>query len=440
MVVKTFGIRREDKNIWERRVPFIPSHIADLKKQYRIDFEIQSSSLRAFPDQDYMDAGAIISEKLIDSSIIFSIKEIPLDFFQAQKTYVFFSHTTKGQSYNMPMLQHMMDLGCSLVDYEKIVNDSGRRLIAFGYYAGIVGIMETLWALGHHLDSEHLKNPFSLLPHVYQVSDLPALKNQMQKVGDSIRTQGFPLSLTPFIVGITGYGNVSRGVQEMLDLLPIQEVTPTDLPLLCENPSSHCVYKVIFKEQDLMQHRTPSQPFNLDEYYTHPENYRSIFSQYLPYLTVVMNGIYWDTCYPRLITKKEARSLFEKDLHPRLRIIGDISCDLGGSIEFTHKLTEPDNPVFMYNPLTDTAVDGYKGSGIMVMAVDNLPCELPRESSTYFSSVLKEFIPSFHAADFSQSLDESGLSAPLKKAVVLYKGTLTTPYKYLSHYLGGKKT
>jgi len=153
-----------------------------------------------------------------------------------------------------------------------------------------------------------------------------------------------------------------------------------------------------------------------------------------------MNGIYWDTCYPRLITKKETRSLFEKEEHPRLQIIGDISCDLGGSIEFTHRLTEPDKPVFMYNPLTEATVDDYTGKGIMIMAVDNLPCELPRESSTYFSSVLKEFIPSFLAADFSQSLDESGLSSSLKKAVVLYQGALTSPYKYLSKYLGEKKT
>lgn len=440
MAVKTFGIRREDKNPWERRVPFIPGHITELKKQFNITFEVQPSSIRAFADEDYVRAGATISENLSSSSIIFAIKEIPDDFFQEKKTYVFFSHTTKGQSYNMPMLQRMMDLGCNLIDYEKIVDDHGCRLIAFGYYAGIVGVMETLWALGQHLASEHIENPFSALPHVYQAYDLPALKKQMQQVGELIRTQGLPTQLSPFIVGITGYGNVSRGVQEMLDLLPIQEVMPQDLPLLSDRASPHCVYKVVFKEQDLMQHRTPQKPFNLNEYYTHPEKYRSVFARYLPYLTVVMNGIYWDTCYPRLITKKEACSLFEKEAHPRLQIIGDISCDLGGSIEFNHKLTEPDKPVFMYNPLTDTTVDGYTGKGIMVMAVDNLPCELPRESSTYFSSVLKDFIPSFLAADLSQSLDESGLSSSLKKAVVLYQGTLTSPYKYLSKYLGGKKT
>jgi alpha-aminoadipic semialdehyde synthase len=440
MAAKTFGIRREDKNPWERRVAFIPTHITELKKQFTIDFEVQPSSIRAFPDEDYADAGAIISETLISSPIIFAIKEIPTDFFQAQKTYVFFSHTTKGQSYNMPMLQRMMDLGCNLIDYEKIVDDHGCRLIAFGYHAGIVGIVETLRALGQHLASEHIENPFSVLPPVYQVPDLPALKKIMQQVGEMIRTQGLPAQLSPFIVGITGYGNVSRGIQEILDLLPIQEVTPKDLPLHSNHVSTHRVYKVIFKEQDLMQHRTPQQPFNLEEYYSRPENYRSVFSRYLPYLTVVMNGIYWDTCYPRLITKKDVRSLFEKEAHPRLQIIGDISCDLGGSIEFTHKLTEPDNPVFMYNPLIDTAVDGYTGTGIMVMAVDNLPCELPRESSTYFSSVLKKFIPSFLAANFSQSLDESGLSPPLKKAVVLYQGNLTSPYNYLSKYLEGKKT
>lgn len=436
MAAKTFGIRREDKNPWERRVAFIPKHITELKKQFPLDFEVQPSVIRAFSDEDYADAGAAISETLNASSIIFAIKEIPIDFFQAQKTYVFFSHTTKGQSYNMPMLQRMMDLGCNLIDYEKIVDDQGCRLIAFGYYAGIVGMVETLWSLGQHVASENIDNPFSALPHVYQVPNLPALKKKMQQVGEEIRTQGLPAQLSPFIVGITGYGNVSRGVQEILDILPIQEVTPTDLPMLSSHASSHCVYKVIFKEEDLMQHRSPHQPFNLDEYYTHPENYRSVFSSYLPYLTVVMNGIYWDTCYPRLITKKEIRSLFEKEAHPRLQIIGDISCDLGGSIEFTHKLTEPDNPVFMYNPLTDAASDGYTGTGIMVMAVDNLPCELPCESSTYFSSVLKEFIPSFLAADFSKSLDESGLPSPLKKAVVLHQGNLTSPYKYLLQYLG----
>jgi len=412
MAINAFGIRREDKNPWERRVPFIPLHIKELKDHFKIDFEVQSSPIRAFHDEDYEDAGATVTENLTASSIIFAIKEIPPDFFQAHKTYVFFSHTTKGQSYNMPMLQRMMDLRCTLIDYEKIVDDSGRRLIAFGYYAGLVGMVETLWALGKHLTGENIENPFRTLSHVYQIPDLPALKKQVRQVGEMIRTQGLPDHVSPFICGITGYGNVSRGVQEILDLLPIQEVTPQDLPLLFNHSSPHLVYKVIFKEQDLVQHRTPHKPFNLREYYTHPENYRSIFAHYLPYLSLVMNCIYWDTCYPRLITKKDVHALFEKDTPPRLQIIGDISCDLGGSIEFTHKLMEPDNPVFMYNPLTNTAVDGYTGTGIMVMAVDNLPCELPRESSTYFSSVLKEFIPIFLGQIFPRTWMHQGCRPP----------------------------
>ncbi|PIV69931.1 MAG: hypothetical protein COS08_02885, partial [Euryarchaeota archaeon CG01_land_8_20_14_3_00_38_12] len=145
------GIRREDKNIWERRTPIIPQHIKELKEK-DIEFFVQPSKIRAFRDGEYVEAGANIQDSLNQCNVIFAVKEIPLDFFKKNKTYVFFSHTTKGQKHNMPMLKKMMELKCQLIDYEKIVDEKNRRLIFFGRYAGLAGMIDTLWALGQRLN------------------------------------------------------------------------------------------------------------------------------------------------------------------------------------------------------------------------------------------------------------------------------------------------
>jgi len=172
---KHIGIRREDKNQWERRVPLIPTHVRELIQNHPLDISLQPSAIRVFPDSDYEREGAKVEEDLSSCSVIFAVKEIPLSFFEKGKVYVFFSHTTKGQPHNMPMLKRMIDQECTLIDYEKIIDDKGRRLLFFGKQAGQAGMIDTLWALGKRLLQKGRKTPFVGIQqaHRYERSDGP---------------------------------------------------------------------------------------------------------------------------------------------------------------------------------------------------------------------------------------------------------------------------
>lgn len=428
------GIRREDKNIWERRTPIIPQHIKELKEK-GIEFFIQPSKIRVFKDREYADAGAIIQDSLNQCPVIFAIKEIPLDFFKKNKTYVFFSHTVKGQKHNMPMLKKIMDLKSQLIDYEKIVDEKNRRLIFFGRYAGLAGMIDTLWALGQRLNEAGIENPFAEIKQTYTYSSLGEAKKSIKKISEDIKKKGLPESITPLIFGIAGYGNVSKGAQEIIDILPVKEITPDEVVSLQDKDySRNHVYKVVFKEEDIVE--PVSGEFELQDYYRHPEKYRSKFDKYLRDLTILVNAIYWDKPYPRLVTKKYLKENYGK-IH--LMVIGDIGCDINGAIECNVKITEPDNPVFVYEPLTDKTTDGFKGKGVVVLAVDNLPCELPKESSEDFSSALKKFIPEIAKTDFSVNFDDCNLPPEIKNAVIVYHGKLTPCYSYLEKYLEGEK-
>lgn len=430
------GIRREDKNRWERRVPLIPQHIQELKEQHDIDTIIQPSNIRAFSEEEYKKVGAITKDDLSQSSVIFAIKEIPLDFFEPGKTYVFFSHTIKGQKNNMPMLKKLMDLGCTLIDYEKIMDRNGRRLVFFGRYAGLAGMLDTLWAFGQRLSQwEKIENPFSEIKQTIHYKDLTEIKRHLAEVGKKIETNGLPDSLTPMMVGFAGYGNVSKGAQEILDVLPVKEVKPKEIKSIFENLSNKCIYKVVFKEEDMVESISPKVKFDLQDYYNNPSRYRGVFENYIPYLSILMNCIYWDTMYPRLITKEYIKKSCTSKKPLNLRVIGDISCDINGAIEFTSKTTNSGNPVFVYNPITDDVTDGFKGEGIVVMSVDNLPCELPRESSEAFSKILLPFVPEIIKADYSKDFDKLDLPFEIKNAVVLYQGRLTPNYSYINKFL-----
>jgi len=427
------GIRREDKNKWERRVPLIPDHVKELKEKNNIVTIIQPSNLRIYKEDEYAKVGSIVQEDLSNCPIIFAIKEIPINFFEYGKTYVFFSHTIKGQKYNMPMLQKMMDHKCNLIDYEKIVDESGKRLIFFGRFAGLAGIIDTLWAFGQRLDSQNIDTPFNEIKQTIHYKNLDEIKNHLKKIGDKIHKKGFHDQLTPLIIGFAGYGNVSIGAQEILDLFPVQDVCPGEIKNIYDNPSNRCLYKVIFREEDMVEPISPKNKFNLQDYYQHPEKYKSKFEKYVSELTILMNCIYWDAKYPRLVTKSYLEKNYSK--HLKLQVIGDISIDINGAIEFTEKATTPDNPVFVYNPLTDTIKDGYIGEGLVVMGVDNLPCELPKESSHAFSKILYDYVPDIAKTDFSQNFEKCTLPPAIKKAVILYHGELTPNYQYMNKYL-----
>jgi len=430
------GIRKEDKNRWERRVPIVPEHVQELKEKYGVETIVQPSDIRIFSDKDYSEVDAKVQNSLSPSSIVFAVKEIPSNIFEPGKTYAFFSHTIKGQKHNMPMLKKMMELGCTLIDYEKIVDKNGKRLVFFGKYAGLAGMVDTLWIYGLRADWEKIDTPFKKIKQTIDYKNLDDIKKKLKKIGKEIQKKGLAKSITPFIVGFSGYGNVSIGAQEILDCLPVKNISPDEIQSVFKNHSNKIVYKVVFKEEHMVEPISADKKFDLQDYYAYPENYRSVFEKYAPSLSILVNCIFWNIQYPRLVTKSFIKHYFQTNKTRNLKVIGDISVDINGAIEFTEKTTSPDSPVFVYNPLTDKITDGFTGEGVVVLAVDNLPCELAYESSRYFSETLLRFIPDIIKADFDvEDFEVLDLPFEIKNAVILYKGKLTPAYSYINKYL-----
>jgi alpha-aminoadipic semialdehyde synthase len=450
-------VRREDKSAWERRTPITPAIVEELRQQHDIQVVVQPSPQRVFSPAEFEAAGAVVQESLTACPVVFAIKEIPAYAFEPGQAYVFFAHVIKGQPFNMPMLQRMLDLGCTLIDYEKVTDDAGRRLIFFGWHAGVAGMLETLWALGQRLVWQGVANPFTALRRAYDYHDIAEAKAAVQQVAEAIRRDGLPAVIAPLTIGVAGYGNVARGVWEILDLLPVQRVEPGELRGLDTlrystnegldtlrystnegldtlRYSTNVIYATTFREEHLAAPLDEAVPFDLQHYYTTPQAYRADFEQYLPHLSVLVNAIYWDPRYPRLVTKDYLRQAFSTG-QPKLRVIGDISCDIDGAIECTVKATEPGAPNFVYNPLTGEVTDGVEGEGVVVMAVDILPSELPRDASDYFSQVLLPYVPALAAADYTASFDDLALPAEIKRAVIVYRGQLTPSYQYLQQHL-----
>ncbi len=426
------GIRKEDKNIWERRAPLTPEQVKQLAA-LGIGVAVQPSAHRAFKDQAYQDAGAVIQKDLVDCQTVFAVKEIPLQHLQPNRTYVFFSHTIKGQSHNMPMLQRLLDLKCTLVDYERVTDDEGRRLVFFGRHAGLAGMLDTLWALGRRLEHEGLPSAFSGVQRAQAYPHLEAARASVRKVGERIAEEGLPPVLGSVVVGFAGYGNVSQGAQEIFDLLPARTVQPHELPEAVARPNPHELVKVVFREEHMV---TPlSGAFDQQEYFSHPERYRGDFAQHVPYLTVLVNCIYWAPRYPRLVTRDLLHGLYGAGARPRLRVIGDISCDIEGAIECTLETTDPGNPVFTYLVQDDEIVSGVEGHGPVVLAVDNLPCELPVDASVDFGKALLPFVEALAKADYGAPFERLALPPEIKRAVIAHQGQLTPAYRYLQEFL-----
>ncbi|MCU0660757.1 MAG: hypothetical protein MUC50_00340 [Myxococcota bacterium] len=430
------ALRKEDKNPWERRVALVPSDVERLRES-GVEIVVEAFQRRIFADADYAACGAPLLECVGDADVVLGIKEMPISFFRPGGAYLFFSHTIKGQAYNMAMLRALVERRCTLIDYEKVCDDQGRRLIFFGRHAGLAGMIDTLWAVGKRLEAFGIDNPFSELRQTMCYADLDEARVAVSQVGEKISRLGLPLRLAPFVVGFAGYGNVSRGAQEIFDLLPSVEVEPQDL---CEFAAkTPCMTKwlgkVVFEERHMVQPSEDGRAFTLGEYFAHPQRYRGAFAQYLPHLSILVNAIYWTPDYPRLATREDFAALSVGQSQPKLVAVGDISCDIDGALACTVKDCEPGDPVFVYDPATGQGTSGFDGPGIAVMAVGNLPTELPKEASESFSAALLPFIPALHKVDLRSPFELAVLPDEIRRATVLWNGDFTPDFKYMSEYL-----
>lgn len=467
---KLIGIRHENLYADERRTPLIPEHVNHLVRNMDMDIVVQKSDKRIFTDYEYMKAGARVASSLKDCRIILGVKEIPVEDYEPGKTYLNFAHVVKGQPYNMPRLSRMMELGCNHIDYEKITDEQGNRVIFFGHYAGVAGMINSLWALGLRLKEQGVETPFIRIKQAHKYNSLSDARQEIEEVGLEIAEEGLPESILPLTIGITGYGHTSQGAQEILSLLPVKEISPEKLLMLRNRKCSpkNLIYKVVFRQEHISAHKE-GRPFDKADYYSHPSNYYSIFEKYLPQLTVLMNCMYWEPRFPRIVTKDAVVRLFNPEpipqettikqdtsnqeptinpetttnpetlaIFPKLTVIGDITCDPDGSIEITHMGTEVDDPLFVYDPDTGKPTMGYKGKGLLVMAVHILPSELPRESSAGFSNALIHYLKPIVDCNFNEKFSDLALPKALRKALILHKGELTPDYKYLEAYLTKK--
>ena len=441
---RMIGIRREDKNQWERRVALTPDHVSELKRRADVRFNVQPSEKRAFSNLDFERAGASLDETLDDCPIIFGIKEIPPDKLVRDKVYFFFSHTTKGQPANMPMLRRLLDLGCTLVDYELIVGDDGRRLVFFGRHAGYAGMIDTLWALGKRLDARGVTTPLERVRLAHDYTSLDEATNHISRIGETIRHNGLPSQIEPFVCGFTGSGNVSLGAQEIYDRLPVVTVRPQELAGLADDPSypQNVLYKVHFRREDRVE-RIGGGPIDTEEMSEYPDRYRNRMVDWLPYLTVLINGTYWEPPQPRLVSNDDLAELWQRP-DPKLELIADITFDVHGSIESTIRATTPDEPTYLWDAQGRREIDGWVGgddkpAGPLILAVDNLPCQLSAEASEHFGDTLLRFVPKISGCDWTRPLDQLDLPDEIRRAIIAHQGVLTSEHEHLTQHLDSQQ-
>lgn len=427
------GILRESREL-ERRTPLTPADVKWLIKR-GIAVEVESSPTRVFKDREYKRAGAKVLHKFNKSSLLIGIKEPILEELYPNKIYMTFSHTTKGQAQNRPLLRACLEKNITLIDYEKIIDAQGKRLVYFGRFAGICGLIDSLHYLGEKLEWKGVKNPFTLIQPAHRYGSLKTIKRTMVKVNKEIHEKGFSRKMSPFIIGITGHGNVSKGVGEILELLHPVEIHPKDMLRFVKHQKGvhKKIYKIIFLREEKFRTKD-GKGFYVEEYLNHPEKFKSNLGKYLPYLNMLIHASYWDSRYPRMVTKRMINKLSKKTPF-RLSFIGDISCDVNGSIELMYKTTTQDNPTFTYDPKTKTFSDGYKPRGITVLAVDNLPSELPRDSSQEFSSVMRDYVYQVAAHGARNITRHVAIPAEIRRAVIIEGGKLIKGFRYLEKWV-----
>lgn len=452
---KTLGLVREDYGMWERRAPLSPDHVKVLVNQ-GFTVIIQPCSRRIFSNTEYIEAGAIINENLQDANLIIGVKKINSSLVYPDKSYMFFSHVIKAQPANMPMLDQILQLKARLFDYECITKygrDDTKRLVAFGKYAGMAGMIDSLQGLGQRLLADGYSTPFLNISNAFMHENLKSAKNSFRGISKQINTSGISKNLSPIVFAFTGTGNVSGGAQEMFENLPHQYINLEDLKYLEQDvqngrKNSNKIYGIVLKPMDMVKHRSTikkdyqdnknlknkkNMQYNTEQhYFSHPEEYESSFATDIaPYITMLINGIYWDHRYPRLLTKNEIVNLRKNGNH-KLKVIADISCDIGGSVEFLSHCTSVENPFFTYIPEQDKDYSGISADGILMLGVDILPSELPRDSSEHFSQALMDLLPPLLTSEGSSSPDDSDLPPELRRACIASHGALCPKWSYIS--------
>lgn len=402
-MTKKIGIIREGKKPVDRRVPLTPVQAARVMKQYRdTQVIIQQSDIRCYSDEEYRHAGVSVHQDVSDCDVLMGVKEVPVNELLENKTYFFFSHTIKEQPYNRDLLRAILIKNIRLIDYETLTNTNGQRVVAFGRYAGLVGAYNAIWTYGKRYNLYSIKR-------AHECFDLEELKEELKKV-----------KLPAIKLVITGGGRVSKGAMEIMSILGIRKITPARF---LEEDFTEPVYTQL----NTRDYNKPSHggEFIREEFYQQPEKYTGDFLKYARHADILIAGAYWDPRAPVLFERKD---MLRSDF--KIRIIADITCDIEGSIPSTKKASTIDDPVYDYDPTGGSIDPPFSDEGnISVMAVDNLPCELPRNASEDFGQeILNHVLPALLGND------EQGIIA---RATITENGKLTPKYSYLQNYVDG---
>lgn len=423
------GVLRETKNKWERRVPLVPSEVRGLIEG-GVAVRVERSPTRAIVDAEFEAAGATLVDDATDCRFIIGVKEVKAAQVKPGQAVMCFSHTIKGQSHNMPLLAHFMRQGATLIDYEVIVDDAGVRQVAFGRYAGLAGAHETLWTLAHRLAAQGHPSALTGIKHAVDYRDLAEMVDHTRGLLTELRKEG-PAALSPFVVAVTGEGRVSNGALEYFELVGAIPCTVSEaIALPTDSPDDRTLRVLHVKDAELFV-TAGTRRFDFAQYLRHPERYFNVGAMYLPYCVALVNGLYWDARFPRLLDDSTLRRMFHDRTLPVA--LGDVACDIDGGIEWTVMATQNDEPAFVYDPATRRATVGVTGEGAAIMSVDNLPCALPRDASFDFSRALVPFIRAFYEARYEGGV--GGLSPALQNAVVVAAGKLTPRHQGLEKFL-----
>jgi alanine dehydrogenase len=398
-----FGILKERKSPPDRRVVFSPAALVQLQQAYpAASIKVESSDIRIFPDEQYTNSGIEVAQNVADCAVLFGVKEVPIDSLIANKSYFFFSHTIKKQPYNQKLLKAILEKNIDLYDHETIVDANNRRLIGFGRYAGMVGAYNSVRAFG-------LKFELFKLPKAETLAGKDEMVRHLKRI-----------ILPPVKFVITGTGKVGGGIKEILDAIKIKEVT-------VDNYLTKNYAQAVYTQIDVMDYnkRKDGQVINCKDFYTNPTEYVGNFERFTKVSEIVITGHFHSNEAPAILTKEMLQS---KDC--KIKVVGDVSCDINGPIACTLRPSTIENPIYGYLASEDKEVDLFHPAAIVVMAVDNLPCEIPKDASEGFGTMfLEHVIPAF----FNE--DKDGL---LARAKVTEKGKLTPRFSYLQDYVDGE--